>query len=106
MTTLKVAIVQTASVSFVFGDGIDKAVRLASEAIEGGSLNRGGSTVIAPDARIVAQAGEGEETLFAELDPSEIGQGLASLDTDGHYSRPDVFELRIRTESKDGVVWS
>lgn len=74
-------------------------------AIEGEQLNRGGSMIIAPDARVLAQAGEGEEMLLAELDLSEIGQGLASLDTDGHYSRPDVFELNVDTRSKDGVNW-
>ncbi|NVE93813.1 carbon-nitrogen hydrolase family protein [Altererythrobacter lutimaris] len=74
-------------------------------AIEGDVLNRGGSSVAAPDARIVAQAGEDEETLFAELDLDEIGQGLASLDTDGHYSRPDVFELSVDTKAKVGVSW-
>jgi len=72
-------------------------------AIEGDALNRGGSMIIAPDARVLAQAGEGEEILHAELDLSEIGQGLASLDTDGHYSRPDVFELNVDTRAKDGV---
>ena len=40
---------------------------------------------------------------LAELDLNEIGQGLASLDTDGHYSRPDVFELSVDTKPKDGV---
>ena len=76
------------------------------EAIPSDSLNRGGSLIAAPDARIIAKAGEGEETLFAELDLSEIGKGLASLDTDGHYSRPDVFDLRIDTRAKDGVNWN
>ena len=61
--------------------------------------------IIAPDARVVAQAGEGEEILHAELDLSEIGGGLASLDTDGHYSRPDVFQLNVETRAKDGVKW-
>ncbi len=74
-------------------------------AIEGEQLNRGGSMIIAPDARVLAIAGEGEETLHAELDLSEIGTGLASLDTDGHYSRPDVFELNVDTRAKDGVKW-
>ena len=62
--------------------------------------------IIAPDARIVAQAGEGEETLFADLELGEIGQGLASLDTDGHYSRPDVFELNVQTAAKGGIRWN
>jgi len=76
------------------------------EAIEGSVLNRGGSMIIAPDARVLAHAGEGEEILQAELNLSEIGQGLASLDTDGHYSRPDVFELSVDTRAKDGVNWN
>ena len=74
-------------------------------AIEGEHLNRGGSMIIAPDARVLATAGEGEEILFEELNLSEIGQGLASLDTDGHYSRPDVFELSVDKRAKDGVNW-
>jgi len=73
--------------------------------IEGDVLNKGGSMIAAPDARVVAQAGEGEETLFAELDLDERGQNLTSLDTDGHYSRPDVFELTVDTRAKDGVNW-
>lgn len=75
------------------------------EAIEGEELIRGGSLIAAPDASVVVQAGEGEEILYAELDLGEIGPGLASLDTDGHYSRPDVFELNVDTGAKDGVVW-
>jgi nitrilase len=76
------------------------------EAIESDVLNRGQSMIAAPDARVLAQAGAGEEILHAELDLSEIGGGLASLDTDGHYSRPDVFELNVDTRAKDGVNWS
>ena len=70
-------------------------------AIEGDVLNKGGSMIAAPDARVVAQAGAGdsggEEILFAELDLNERGQNLTSLDTDGHYSRPDGFERTVDT---------
>lgn len=88
------------------GASADKnAVKALFNSIEGEQLNRGGSMIIAPDARVLAQAGEGEEILYAELDLGEIGAGLASLDTDGHYSRPDVFELNVDTRAKDGVNW-
>ncbi|MBY6013949.1 carbon-nitrogen hydrolase family protein [Qipengyuania gaetbuli] len=91
-------------------DGLERAggngeARALIEAISSDTLNRGGSLIAAPDARIIAQAGEGEESLFAELDLDEIGHGLASLDTDGHYSRPDVFELNVDRRAKDGVRW-
>ncbi|MCR2834606.1 carbon-nitrogen hydrolase family protein [Parerythrobacter lacustris] len=74
--------------------------------IEGDVLNCGGSLIAAPDARVLAHAGAGEETLHAELDLAEIAEGLANLDTDGHYSRPDVFELRVDTRAREGVEWS
>jgi nitrilase len=85
--------------------GGDAAARELLEAIPAEVLNRGGSLIAAPDTRVITQAGEGEETLFAELDLAEIGEGLANLDTDGHYSRPDVFELTVDTRAKDGVNW-
>lgn len=92
-------------------DGLERVggsavARELLEAIPGDVLNRGGSLIAAPDTRVIAQAGEGEETLMAELDLSEVAAGLTSLDTDGHYARPDVFELRIDTKAKEGVQWN
>jgi nitrilase len=91
-------------------DGLERvggsdAARELLEAIPAEVLNRGGSLIAAPDTRVIAQAGEGEETLLAQLDLAEVAAGLASLDTDGHYSRPDVFELTVDTRAKDGVNW-
>lgn len=91
-------------------DGLDRVggnaeARELLEAISAEVLNRGGSLIAAPDTRVIAQAGEGEETLFVELDLAEVAEGLANLDTDGHYARPDVFELTVDTKAKDGVIW-
>jgi predicted amidohydrolase len=85
--------------------GGDAAARDLLEAIPAQVLNRGGSLIAAPDTRVIAQAGEGEETLLAELDLGEVGAGLTSLDTDGHYARPDVFELMVDTRARNGVSW-
>lgn len=91
-------------------DGLDRlggnaAAHELIEAIPGDLLNRGGSLVAAPDTTVIAKAGEDEEILHAELDLGEIGAGLASLDTDGHYARPDVFELFIDKRDRSGVNW-
>jgi predicted amidohydrolase len=85
--------------------GGDADARELLEAIPGEVLNRGGSLIAAPDTRVIAQAGEGEETLLAEIDLGEVGAGLTNLDTDGHYARPDVFELTVDTRAKEGVQW-
>lgn len=69
-------------------------------------LMRGGSMIIAPDATVLAMAGEDEETLVADVDLGTIEQAKASLDTDGHYSRPDVFSLDVNTASQQGVRWA
>lgn len=83
-----------------------KAARALIEAMPQGQLQSGGSMIIAPDATVLAKAGSGAETLIADLDLASIGQGLAALDTDGHYARPDIFELRVDTRPREGVVWS
>jgi predicted amidohydrolase len=69
-----------------------------------GELQFGGSAIIGPDGGVIAQAGAGREILTAEFDLSAIGRGLTSLDTDGHYARPDVFELRIDRRARESVV--
>ncbi|GIX20335.1 MAG: nitrilase [Erythrobacter sp.] len=85
--------------------GGSEVARELLEAIPGEVLNKGGSLIAAPDTRVIAEAGEGEETLFATLDMVEVAEGLANLDTDGHYARPDVFELTVDTRAKAGVMW-
>ncbi len=67
-------------------------------------LQMGGSCIIAPDGSIVAETGADADLLIAELDLAAIGRGLTSLDTDGHYARPDVFELRIDRRARMGVA--
>ena len=86
--------------------GGDAEAEALLRAIEVEVLNRGGSLIAAPDARVLTQACEGDETLHATLDLDEIGAGLASLDADGHYSRPDVFTLTVDRTQRDGVVWT
>ncbi|WP_299327520.1 carbon-nitrogen hydrolase family protein [Parasphingopyxis sp.] len=91
-------------------DGLERCggnpdARALIEEIPSDQLQFGGSMIVAPNADILAEAGGRAETIHAELDLDLIGQGLASLDTDGHYARHDVFELRVNRAEQAGVVF-
>jgi predicted amidohydrolase len=67
-------------------------------------LKEGGSAVIAPDGSYVAEPVYRDPgTLVADLHLSQVGSGRLYLDTNGHYARPDVFELRVDTRPKVSV---
>ena len=70
----------------------------------------GGSCIIGPDRRVLAgPAGEAEERLVvADLDLARVQGESLSLDTGGHYARPDLFRLSVDrrrpgTVSEDGT---
>ena len=84
--------------------GGDAAARDLLRGIPDRQLQSGGSCIIAPDGTILAETGADADLLLADLDLSAIGRGLTSLDTDGHYARPDVFELRVDRRPKLGVA--
>ena len=67
-------------------------------------LQSGGSCIIAPDGTIIAETGADPDLLVADLDLDAIGRNLTSLDTDGHYARPDIFELRVDRRPRLGVA--
>jgi nitrilase len=61
-------------------------------------LGRGGSAILAPDGTYLAGPLYDEEgILVAELDPQRLYEERQRFDPAGHYNRPDVFRLRVRT---------
>jgi nitrilase len=67
-------------------------------------LGTGGSAILAPDGSYLAGPVYGEETiLHAELDPAGLLGARQRFDPVGHYSRPDVLRLDVRTEARQGV---
>jgi predicted amidohydrolase len=94
--------------SLGLGDGYPARALLAS--IPGDDdtvLLRGGSAVIAPDTELVAGPVIGEATtLYADLDLGRITRGHLALDVDGHYARPDVFQLTVNVQPRASVRFS
>ncbi len=59
---------------------------------------RGGSAIIGPDGNyIVEPAFDEERILIAELDLEAIDKERMTLDVSGHYHRPDLFDLRVKS---------
>lgn len=56
----------------------------------------GGSAIFGPDGTVLAGPVYGAETiLYADLDPAAIGRAALTLDTAGHYARPDLFRVSV-----------
>lgn len=55
----------------------------------------GNSAIMDPRGEVVAQTGSEETILVAEASPELIRRAKAACDPAGHYSRPDLFELRV-----------
>jgi nitrilase len=59
-------------------------------------LMRGGSAIVSPLGKVLAGPDfDGETILTADLDLNEIPRGKFDFDVVGHYSRPDVFQLKV-----------
>ncbi|TMC08289.1 MAG: carbon-nitrogen hydrolase family protein [Chloroflexi bacterium] len=68
-------------------------------------FNPGDSVVVGPDGRIVAGPLRNEHgILYADCDPAAAAVGRRTLDVAGHYGRPDVFRLEVRTEPRPPLV--
>lgn len=85
----------------------DKEVFDLLDSMEKDLLQRGGSAIIAPDASyIVEPVFDASGIIYGELELDLVKQGRLLLDTDGHYSRPDVFELRVNEKPQRNVTFS
>ncbi|MDQ6625067.1 MAG: carbon-nitrogen hydrolase family protein [Verrucomicrobiota bacterium] len=64
-------------------------------------LLRGGSAVIGPDGQYVVEPVYEQDTIVtAELDLAAVDREKMTLDVSGHYSRPDIFEFRMRERGR------
>jgi len=64
-------------------------------------IGRGGSAILAPDGTYLAGPFYDEEgILYAELDPARLDEEHQRFDPAGHYHRPDVLSLQVRSNGR------
>jgi aliphatic nitrilase len=61
--------------------------------------NGGGSCIVAPNSKVIAGPLGGEEgILYADIDLEDVVLARLRYDYAGHYNRPDVFTLTVRSD--------
>jgi len=66
----------------------------------------GGSAIAAPDGKWVVEPVAGTEGLIiADLDLEQVRRARQQFDPTGHYSRPDVFEVRVHRRRLDAAMF-
>lgn len=87
----------------------DQEARGLLEEMPGGNSDlvlNGGSAIIAPDASYVNGPVHGKPCIvYGEIQLDRIAEGHLTLDTNGHYSRPDVFHLEVNDQPQSNVVF-
>lgn len=74
--------------------------------LEGGYLLRGGSALIAPSGDLVfGPIYDKADIFYGVIHPRETMEGRLFLDTDGHYARPDIFQLQIDERPQQRIVF-
>lgn len=67
-------------------------------------LLRGGSSIIKPNSKYLVEPVYDESTIIhADVDLSTLSEGNLFIDTKGHYSRPDIFQLHVNTQDQQNV---
>jgi nitrilase len=68
------------------------------------SKYRGDSCIIDPRGEVIAGPARGETILIADGSSENIFAAKSAFDAVGHYSRPDIFQLRVNRQPYRSVV--
>jgi nitrilase len=67
-------------------------------------MSNGGSAIVGPLGQYIVEPVYGrEEILIADLDLSMIPKSRFDFDVNGHYSRPDIFTLKVNQQKQENV---
>jgi nitrilase len=67
---------------------------------------RGGSCIVGPLGQLlVGPKWDEEGILIADLDRADLARSKFDFDAVGHYSRPDIFQLKVNEESMQPVTF-
>jgi hypothetical protein len=58
----------------------------------------GDSVIIDPRGEIIAGPAKGETILLAQCSQEALLAAKSAIDLGGHYSRPDIFQLRVNDQ--------
>ena len=76
-----------------------------SNIVDDEPIMKGGSCIISPLGKVLASAGNKKRAIiYSEINLDEIIQGKYDFDVVGHYSRPDIFKLKVNKKSKKPVI--
>ena len=68
-------------------------------------MTRGGSCIVDPLGEFIVEPVFGEEQiLYADIDLDKITESQFDFDLNGHYSRPDIYQLIVNEQKKENVV--
>ncbi len=84
----------------------DFPLREVLEEQENGIYYNGGSAIAAPDGTWVVEPVENHEGLvIADIDLQFVRRERQNFDASGHYSRPDVFDVRIDRRRRSSATF-
>jgi nitrilase len=63
-------------------------------------VNPGNSAIVSPEGVLAGPVANEEKIIYAEIDPVRLRGSKMSMDTAGHYARPDVFQLTINRDAR------
>ena len=76
-----------------------------SNIVDDEPIMKGGSCIVSPLGKVLASAGnKNRAIIYSEINLDDIIQGKYDFDVVGHYSRPDIFKLKVNKKSKKPVI--